>query len=251
MTDLNGQTALLVGGSGGIGLALAKGVAQAGATVIVAARTEAKVRKAEADLRQIDKGALGLVADVTDLAETDRLLDRVTEERGLPDILVTCQGTTVIAPSDETTEADYDRVMNVNLKSVFFCCTRFGNAMRRRGSGSIINIASLSAHRGWPKAAVYAMTKHGILGLTRTLAAEWGESGVRVNSISPGFFLTDLNRERMAEDRKRSALARTPMGRFGEVEELVSACLYLSSDMSRFVTGTDIVVDGGYLASGI
>lgn len=251
MYDLKGKTALLIGGSGGIGLAMAKGLAKAGATAIVAARTEAKVRQAEAELRGIDENALGLVADVSDIAEIDRLLRETTEARGLPDILITCQGTTVIAPTSGISEEDYDRVMNTNLKSVFFCCQKFGEAMRERGSGSIINIASLSAHRGWPNAAVYSMTKHGILGLTRTLGAEWGESGVRVNSISPGFFLTDLNRERMAEERKRSALARTPMAKFGEVGQLVGAALYLASDMSEFVTGTDIAVDGGYLASGI
>lgn len=251
MDGLQGKTALLIGGSGGIGLALATGLAQAGVGVTVAARSEAKVAEAAEALRRHDAGAAGLVADVNAEGGIDRLLGEVTEARSLPDILVNCQGTTVIRPTNEISEADYDLVMNTNLRSLFFCCTRFGEEMRARGSGSIINIASLAAHRGWPNATVYAMSKHGVLGLTRSLAAEWGRDGVRVNSISPGFFLTDLNRERMPEARKRAALARTPMDRFGEVEELVSAGLYLASDLSRFVTGTDVAVDGGYLASGI
>lgn len=251
MDGLNGKTTLLIGGTGGIGLALAKGLAEAGVRVSVCSRSESKVQQAEAALRPFDATATGYNADVTSVGEVERLLRTVTEAQGLADIVVNCQGTTIIAPSVDITEDDCDAVMNTNLRSLFFCCTRFGAAMLVRGSGSIINIASLSAHRGWPKASVYAMSKHGILGLTRTLAAEWGHSGVRVNSIKPGFFLTDLNRDRMPEDRKRAALMRTPMGRFGEVEELVNAALYLASDRSRFVTGTDMSVDGGYLADGI
>ncbi len=251
MDGLQVKTALLIGGSGGIGLALAAGLARAGVGVTVAARSEAKVAQALEALRRDDADARGIVADVTAEGGIEALLQAVTEARGLPDILVNCHGTTVIGPTTDITAADYDLVMDTNLRSVFFSCTRFGEAMRARGSGSIINIASLAAHRGWPNAAVYAMSKHGVLGLTRSLAAEWGREGVRVNSISPGFFLTDLNRERMPEARKRAALGRTPMGRFGEVEELVSAALYLASDNARFVTGTDVAVDGGYLASGI
>lgn len=251
MDDLRGKTALVIGGSSGIGLALAKGFATAGAGVSIAARTADKVLRAVDELRAIDQDARGFVVDVSENDEIDRLFAEIVRDRALPDILVNCQGTTVIHPSVEVDAQEYDRVMNTNLRSVFFCCTRFGAAMQERGSGAIINIASLAAHRGWPNAAVYAMSKHGVLGLTRTLGAEWGEAGVRVNSISPGVFLTDLNRERMSEERKNTALSRTPAKRFGALDELVGAALFLASDQSGFITGTDIAVDGGFLAKGI
>ena len=123
--------------------------------------------------------------------------------------------------------------------------------MLGRGSGAIVNIASMAAHRGFPRSAVYAMSKHGVIGLTRTLAAEWAARGVRVNAISPGFFPTELTRQAMSEERRESALRRTPMGRFGALDELVSTAVYLASPASAFVTGVVINVDGGYLASGI
>ncbi|MEM8552514.1 MAG: SDR family oxidoreductase, partial [Pseudomonadota bacterium] len=218
MDDLRGKRALVVGGSSGIGLALAKGFAGAGARVAIAARTEAKVRAAEEALQRIDPETTGHMADVTSVAEIEKLRDAVAERHGVPDILVNSQGTTVIAPSHAVTEKDYDTVMNTNLRSVLFCCTVFGAQMKARGSGAIINIASLAAHRGWPRAVVYAISKHGILALTRTLAAEWASDGIRVNSISPGFFMTELNRDRMSEERKATARARTPAERFGEME---------------------------------
>ncbi|WP_274425259.1 SDR family NAD(P)-dependent oxidoreductase [Chelativorans sp. YIM 93263] len=245
------KTALVIGGSSGIGFALAQGLAQSGIGIAIAARTQEKVETAAEALKRLDPEAHGLVADVTKREEIERLGAAVAERRGVPDILINCQGTTVIRPAVEIAEEDYDRVMDTNLRSVFFCCTILGGAMLERQSGAIINIASLAAHRGWPSASVYSMSKHGILGLTRTLAAEWAQQGVRVNSISPGFFLTELNRDKMPEARKRSALMRTPTNRFGKVEELVGAARYLASDTAGFVTGTDIAVDGGYLAGGI
>lgn len=251
LAELKGKAALIVGGSSGIGFALAKGFIDAGARVAVAARTEAKVREAEEALRQRDATAAGYVADVTRHADIADLAARFAADFGVPDILVNCQGATVIKPASEVTEGEFDRVIEINLKSVFFTCTMLAAPMLERGAGAVINIASLSAHRGWRNAAAYAMTKHGVLGLTRTLAAEWASSGVRVNSISPGVFLTELNRDRMPKERREAALVRTPFARFGETEELVGAAVYLASDAAGFVTGADIVVDGGYLASGI
>ena len=195
--------------------------------------------------------ARGYPADVTREDEVADLGRRVAADLGVPDIIVNSQGTTIIKPAVEVTGDEYDAVMQVNLRSVFFAWTLLAPPMLERGSGSIVNIASLAAHRGWRNAAVYAMSKHGILGLTRTLAAEWAASGVRVNSISPGVFLTELNRERMPAARKEAAMIRTPAGRFGEVEELAGTACYLASDRARYVTGTDVAVDGGYLACGL
>ncbi|GHC35853.1 SDR family NAD(P)-dependent oxidoreductase [Aidingimonas halophila] len=248
---LSGLNALVIGGSSGIGQTLAEGFQREGARVAIAARTTDKVSRVTERLRESDSSALGYTVDVTERQAIDRLATDVSRDMGTLDILVNCQGTTVIKPATEVSEAEFDQVLDTNLKSVYFTSTVLGGLMLDRGQGAIINIASLAAHRGWPNACAYSISKHGILGLTRTLAAEWAEQGVRVNSISPGFFLTELNRDRMPAERKQAALTRTPYNRFGEVDELVGAALFLASEESGFVTGTDISVDGGYLAGGI
>ena len=247
---LSDTTALIIGGAGGIGRALAGGLAAAGAAVAIAGRNEQALERAVAALRDRGADASGHRCDATRLDELDPLFAAAAERHGRVHLLINCQGTIAIGPTAAMTEDDYDRIMDTNLKSVFFACLAAHRHFAGRG-GAIINIASLSSHRGWPRGALYAISKHGVLGLTRTLAAEWAPDGIRVNSISPGFFMTDLNRARMGEDRKTAALARTPAGRFGEVDELAGAAVYLASDQSRFVTGADLAVDGGYLASGI
>lgn len=248
---LAGRTALVIGGSSGIGNAIAHGLQRAGARVAIAARTPEKVEEAERRLREVDAEARGYVADVTEPKAIDRLVEATRSDMGPLDILVLSQGTTIIKPAERFTPDEYDRIMSINLRSAFFCCTRFGQPMLARGEGCIITIASLAAHRGFPLASVYALSKHGIAGLTLSLAAEWAARGVRVNGISPGFFMTELNQAKMDPERKESALRRTPMGRFGRTEELVGAAVYLASPSAGFVTGTIINVDGGYLASGI
>lgn len=253
MTSLSlaGKTALVIGGSSGIGKALAHGLQEHGARVAIASRSASRVEAALAELKQTDSQALGYVADATRQADIERLADSVMADLGRLDILIPCQGLTVIKPAEEVGEAEYDLVMGTNMRSVFFTCTGFGRRMLAAGEGSIITIASMAAHRGWPGAAAYAISKHGVVALTKTLAAEWAGRGVRVNAISPGFFMTGINRDKMSPTRKASALQRTPMARFGELEELVGAAVYLASPSARFVTGTVINVDGGYLAAGI
>jgi NAD(P)-dependent dehydrogenase (short-subunit alcohol dehydrogenase family) len=249
--SLHGKTALIVGGSSGIGQAVAHGFQTNGARVAIAARTPSKLNEATERLQQQDPGAKGYAIDVSQPESVDQLLASVLADFGHVDILVICQGTTVLKAAEDVTPAEYDEVMNTNLRSVFFTCTRFGRHMLERRTGSIITIASLAAHRGWPLASVYAASKHGVAGLTKTLAAEWADRGVRVNAISPGFFLTELNQSKMSPKRKENALLRTPAGRFGRVDELVGAAVYLASPASGFVTGSVLNVDGGYLASGI
>jgi len=249
--SLEGLNALVIGGSSGIGLAIAEGFQAAGARVAIAARTADKLAKAVERLQARDGRSLGYAVDANQRAALEGLAEKVAHDLGALDVLVNCQGTTVIKPALEVSEAEFDLVMDTNLKSVYFACTILGRAMLARRRGAIVNIASLAGHRGWPRACAYAMSKHGVLGLTRTLGAEWATEGVRVNSISPGFFMTELNRERMPEARKQAALARTPFARFGELAELVGAAVYLASPEAAFVTGTDIAVDGGYLAAGI
>ncbi|QLF70542.1 SDR family oxidoreductase [Peteryoungia desertarenae] len=245
---LKGKTAVIIGGSGGIGLALAEAMDREGARLAIVARSREKLDQAA---RVLSEQTILHPADVNEPTALDEMVASVTSKTGTPDILVNCQGTTVIKPTLDLTREEFAVVMRTNIESVTFASIAFGRDMIARGSGSIINIASLSAHRGWPRATVYAMSKHAIIGLTKSLAAEWAPHGVRCNSISPGFFMTDLNRERMPEARKQAALARTPYARFGNVAELAGAALYLASDESRFVSGTDINVDGGYLAAGI
>lgn len=249
--ELKGQRALVIGGSSGIGQAIAHGLQDAGASVAILARTANKVDAAAAQLREVSDDARGFVADACDNEELLRTVELVEAEFGPIDILVNSQGTTIIKPAIEFSVADYDTIMAPNLKSVFFSCLAFGSKMMSRRKGVIINIASLAGHRGWPNAAVYSMSKHGVVGLTRSLAGEWAPHGVRVNAISPGFFITDLNRGKMPPERQERALSRTPLGRFGEVEELAGAAVYLSSPAARFVTGTVLEVDGGYLGVGI
>jgi NAD(P)-dependent dehydrogenase (short-subunit alcohol dehydrogenase family) len=248
---LQGLNALVIGGTSGIGNYIAHGFQDAGARVGIVGRTPDKLDSAVKKLQAQDAKARGYACDVTSNTDLDALVAAALKDFGHIDILVPSQGITVLKGAEDFSGDDFDRVMNTNIRSVFFSCTKFGAHMLARGKGVIINIASLAAHRGFPRSAVYCVSKHGVLGLTHTLASEWAERGVRVNAISPGFFMTELNRDKMSPERKALALGRTPMKRFGELPELVGAAVYLASPGSAFVTGTVINVDGGYLAAGI
>lgn len=249
--SLAGLNALVIGGSSGIGNQIARGFQEHGARLAIAGLDDDKLPVALKEFQAADPSTRGYPVDVTVDANLDRLVDSVIGDFGHIDILVPCQGFTILKPAEEFTPADYDALMATNLRSVFFSCLRVGRHMLARGQGAIINIGSMSAHRGFPLAAIYAMSKHGIVGMTKSLAAEWATRGVRVNALSPGFFMTDLNRDRMSPERKDSAIRRTPMGRFGRLEELVGTAVFLASPASGFVTGTVVPVDGGYLAGGI
>ncbi|WP_108659064.1 SDR family NAD(P)-dependent oxidoreductase [Acuticoccus kandeliae] len=248
---LEGRTALVLGGSGGIGREIALGYRAAGANVLIAARTQAKIDAVVAELDQDLTAPAGYAADLRDVAALKHLAATILEDHGPIDILVNCQGTLSLGPALDVTEEAYDTMLDTNLKSVFFACTTFAPPMIEKGRGAIINIASLSAHTGWANASTYCASKWGVVGLTQTFAAEWGEKGVRVNAITPGFFLTDLNRDRMSPERKAEASRRASMKRLGELEELVGAAIFLASDGARFVSGATLRVDGGYLATGI
>ena len=247
--SLAGRTAMVIGAGGGIGGELAQGLHRAGARVLVAGRSEPKLLKA-AGAMQAPPGIVYTV-DARRPAELERLAERAEQDHGQVDILVNCQGMIAIQPAVQTTEAEYDDILDTNLKSVFFACVAFGRRMAGRGQGAIVNITSLSAHTGWAQGAAYCASKWGVAGLTQTFAAEWGGQGVRVNAIAPGFFPTDLNRERMPQARKEEAVRRSAMGRMGEPRELVGAAVYLASPAAAFVNGATVRVDGGYLSSGI
>lgn len=248
--SLAGQYALVIGGTSGIGKAIAAAYLQAGARVIVAGRTQSKLDAAVQDLRAHGE-ASGYVADVSDFAALRGLVGIVLAHHGRIDTLVNCQGVTLLKPAEDFTPQDWETVVGPDLRSVFFACTEVGRHMLGRGSGSIVNIASLASHRGWPRSALYAIAKSGVHSLTQTLAAEWAGRGVRVNAISPGFVMTDLNRDKMSPERKALALARTPAGRFGEVDDMAGAAVFLASPSAAYVTGQTLGVDGGFLASGL
>jgi NAD(P)-dependent dehydrogenase (short-subunit alcohol dehydrogenase family) len=250
--SLNGRTALILGGSSGIGREIALGYRDAGASVIIVGRNQDKLDRVSKELGSGDGAKpVGYSADLQSIDSLNKLRERIEADHGPVNVLVNCQGTTAIKPALDLTEAEYDAILGTNLKSVFFACTAFAPSMIAQGKGSIINISSLAAHTGWSNAAAYAASKWGVAGITQSFAAEWGEKGVRVNAIAPGFFMTDLNRARMPEERKAEARRRNAMKRMGELRELVGAAIFLASDAAQFVTGSTIRVDGGYLSSGI
>jgi NAD(P)-dependent dehydrogenase (short-subunit alcohol dehydrogenase family) len=248
--SLAGRNALVIGGTSGIGKAIAAGFAGAGAQVIVAGRDTAKLERAVTELKALGQ-AHGHACDVRDPASLQGLVALTIANHQHIDILVNSQGVIRLKPAEEFTLEDWDDVLPTNLRSVFFACTEVGRHMLARGRGSIINIASLASFRGWPRSALYGIGKAGVVSITETLGAEWAARGVRVNAIAPGFVMTDLNRDKMPPERKALALARTPMGRFGETEDLAGAAIFLASDASSYVTGETIRVDGGFLATGL
>jgi NAD(P)-dependent dehydrogenase (short-subunit alcohol dehydrogenase family) len=249
------KKALVLGGSSGIGRQIALGFQEAGAHVTIVGRSKGKVGEALALLRAQPSPhggeSCGHVCDVSSASELSELVGRVIAQSGVLDILVNSQGITNLKPAETFTRADYEALMAVNLTSVFFACVEFGRHMLARGSGAIINIASVAAYRGMPLSSIYTISKHGVLGVTETLAAEWASRGVRVNAIAPGFFMTSLNRDKMSVQRKEAALRRTPMHRFGELDELVGAAIFLASAAASYVTGETIRVDGGFLSTGL
>ncbi len=249
--SLEGKTALIFGGTSGIGREIALGFAECGAKVLPASRTPEKVAETVEVIKASGGESHGYVLDATHTSQVRETVSQVIQEHEKIDILLNSQGTTILKRGEEFTEEEYDKIIDTNLRSAFFCTTEVGKHMIERGQGSIISIASLAAYRGWQLASVYAISKYGVLGMTESLASEWAPHGVRVNGIAPGFFMTELNASKMSPERKESALMRTPLKRWGKLPELVGAAIYLASDTASFVTGETIRVDGGYLAMGI
>jgi len=249
--DLTGRVAVVVGGTSGIGRALALGLADAGADVVATGRRREMVEAAAAEIKGRGRRTLTMCADVGDVESLNALRDVCLRDLGSIDILVAAAGVTKRVPTLQMAEADWQRIVDTNLTGVLRACQVFGAPMVEQKRGRIITIGSLASFVGLYEVAAYTASKAGVAGLTRALAIEWAPYGVTVNAIAPGVFETDLNHEILKAGRGQEFLVRTPMKRFGKVEELAGAAVFLASDAASFITGQVIAVDGGFLASGV
>lgn len=250
--DLSGRTAVVIGGTSGIGRAIAMGMAEAGADVVPTSRRSEQVAEAASGIRALGRRSLKVVSDVSDRSSLDQLLAKCIAEFGKVDILVNSAGKTKRTPTVDVDDAEWADILNTNVTGTLRACQVFGRHMLEQHYGRIVNIASLASFVALYEVAAYSASKAAVAMLTKSLAIEWAARGVNVNAIAPGVFRTALNENLLdGTERGREFLLRTPMKRFGRVEELAGAAVFLASEAASFVTGEVLVVDGGFLASGV
>ncbi len=244
---LNGKRALVTGASRGIGRAIAEGLAAAGADVAIAARSLDRLGATAETIRALGRRAEPVAIDVSRAADCRAGVARAAEALGGLDILVNNAGVEKVAPSLDLDEENWDLILDTNLKGAFFCAQA---AARLMNGGAILNLCSLTSERGVPTAVPYGSSKSGLLGMTRALATEWAPLSIRVNAIAPGYFRTELTEAFYRDaDWQAGMLAKIPLKRFGQVEDLVGASVFLCSDAAAYVTGVCLPVDGGTLAA--
>jgi NAD(P)-dependent dehydrogenase (short-subunit alcohol dehydrogenase family) len=250
--QLDGRVAVVIGGTSGIGWALSAGLAEAGADVVASSRRIEQVEQAAIEVERLGRRSLRVASDVTDRGSLERLLEAVVSSFGRVDILVNCAGRTKRGATLDFSETDWSDILETNLTGTLRSCQVFGRHMLAQGYGRIVNVASLSSFVALYEVAAYSASKAAVASLTKSLAIEWGPKGVCVNANAPGVFRTPLNEKLLdGTARGREFLTRTPMKRFGRVEELAGAAVFLASEAASFVNGEILVVDGGFLASGV
>jgi NAD(P)-dependent dehydrogenase (short-subunit alcohol dehydrogenase family) len=250
--ELDGKVAVVIGGTSGIGRAIAHGLADAGADVVPTSRRAEQVEVAATEIEERGRRSLRLPSDVSERDSLQHVLEETVKAFGKVDILVNSAGRTKRAPTLDFSEDDWNDIIETNLTGTLRACQVFGRHMLEREYGRIINIASLSTFVALHEVAAYSASKAAVASLTKSLAVEWSPRGVCVNAIAPGVFRTALNQKLLDEsERGREFLLRTPMKRFGKVEELAGAAIFLASDAASFVNGEILTVDGGLLASGV
>jgi 2-deoxy-D-gluconate 3-dehydrogenase len=248
MFDLKGRVAVVTGGNGGIGLGMAKGLAKAGARVIVAARNHDKSAAAVRELQALGSDALSIAVEVTDERSVEALVAETARRCGRLDILVNNAGINIRKPAHELPLAQWQQVIDTNLTSAFVCSRAAYPQMKRAGGGKIINIGSMLSIFGASFAPAYGASKGGIVQLTKSLAVGWAPDNIQVNAVLPGWIDTDLTRQARAQLQglNERVLARSPSGRWGTVDDFEGIAVFLASAASAFITGTAIAVDGGY-----
>lgn len=245
--SLSGKVAIVTGASRGLGAGMAMGLAEAGADLVVVA-SSARIHDTAAQITALGRKCVAVQTDLTDVKTVPTVIDAALKNFGKIDILINCAGIIRRAPAIEFTEKDWDDVMNVNLKTMFFMCQAAAKEMMKQGKGKIVNIASLLSFQGGIIVPSYTASKSGVAGMTKALANEWAAHGINVNAIAPGYMATEMTEAlQKSAERAPAILARIPQGRWGTPDDMKGAAVYLSSAASDYLQGHVLVVDGGWM----